>query len=273
MAARRSLRSSRSAQRRKSTNTRFWSLRSTRKQRRSVKLYRDRGDGENIFDEMNNQWGCGGYTTHDLARCRLAARLIALFYDWWNIFVRLADPSLHREAITSRPLFLSAIATRTRHARQTTIRVTSSHAKAKPAAAKALAAVAAILRGLAQRGLAQNAEQLTRLQTWRAILSRAFQAFSTAACSERRRASCPVDATKTRKIATAKTSDRPTAVFRMTDLFSIPDVVRGWPSATHSIVLHEMSLGTLLLRVPAIAIWGPGRAEQQSYWGDFASHC
>ena len=112
-----------------------------------------------------------GYTTHDLARCRLAARLIALFYDWWNIFVRLADPHLHREAITSRPLFLSAIAMRTRHARQTTIRVTSSHAKAKPAA-KALAAVAAFLRGLAQ-----NAEQLTRLQTWRAILSRAFQAF------------------------------------------------------------------------------------------------
>jgi len=134
-------------------------------------LYRDRGDGENIFDEMKNQWGWGGYTTHDLARCRLAARLLALFYDWWNIFVRLADPGLHREAITSRPLFLSAIATRTRHARQTTIRVTSSHAKAKPAA-RALAAVAAFLRGLAQ-----NAEQLTRLQTWRAILSRAFQAF------------------------------------------------------------------------------------------------
>ena len=109
-------------------------------------LYRDRGDGENIFDEMKNQWGWGGYTTHDLARCRLAARLLALFYNWWNIFVRLADPSLHREAVTSRPLFLSAIATRTRHARQTTIRVTSSHAKAKPAA-KALAAVAAFLRG------------------------------------------------------------------------------------------------------------------------------
>ena len=134
-------------------------------------LYRDRGDGENIFDEMKNQWGWGGYTTHDLARCRLAARLLALFYDWWNIFVRLADPDLHREAITSRPLFLSAIATRTRHARQTTIRVTSSHAKAEPAA-KALAAVAAFLRGLAR-----NAEQLTRLETWRTILSRAFQAF------------------------------------------------------------------------------------------------
>jgi hypothetical protein len=69
-------------------------------------LYRDRGDGENIFDEMKNQWGWGGFTTHDLARCRLAARLVALFYDWWNIFVRLADPDLHREAITSQPLFL-----------------------------------------------------------------------------------------------------------------------------------------------------------------------
>ena len=134
-------------------------------------LYRDRGDDENIFDEMKNQWGWGGFTTHDLARCRLAARLLALVYNWWNIFVRLADPDRHREAITSRPLFLSAIATRTRHARQTTIRVTSSHAKAEPAA-KALAAVAAFLRGLAR-----NAEQLTRLQTWRSILSRAFQAF------------------------------------------------------------------------------------------------
>ena len=65
---------------------------------------------------MKNQWGWGGFTTHDLARCRLAARLVALFYDWWNTFVRLADPSLHREAVTGRPLFLSAIATRTRHA-------------------------------------------------------------------------------------------------------------------------------------------------------------
>jgi hypothetical protein len=134
-------------------------------------LYRDRGDGENVFDEMKNQWGWGGFTTHDLARCRLAARLLALFYDWWNIFVRLAEPDVHREAITSRPLFLSAIATRTRHARQTTIRVTNSHAKAAPAA-RALSAVAEFLRGLTE-----NAERLARPQTWRAILSRAFQAF------------------------------------------------------------------------------------------------
>ena len=82
--------------------------------------------------------------------------------------MRLAEPGFHREAITSRPLFLSAIATRTRHARQTTIRLTSSHAQAKPAA-KALAVFL--------RGLVENAEQLTSAQKWRAILSRAFQAF------------------------------------------------------------------------------------------------
>ena len=67
-------------------------------------LYRDRGDSENIFDELKNQWGWGGFVTQDLARCRLAARLVALFYDWWNIFVRLVEPDRHMEAITSRPL-------------------------------------------------------------------------------------------------------------------------------------------------------------------------
>jgi len=113
----------------------------------------------------------GGFTTHDLARCRLAARRGALFYDWWNVFVRLAEPGCHRAAITSRPLFLSAVATRTRHARQRTLRVTSSHAEANPAA-RTRAAVAAF-----PRGLAENAEQLTAPQKWRAILSRAFKVF------------------------------------------------------------------------------------------------
>jgi len=101
----------------------------------------------------------------------LAARLVAPFYDWWNIFVRLAEPDWHKEAITSRPLLLHAIAERVRHARQTTIRIASTHARSVPAAA-ALRAVAAFLRGLAG-----NAEQLNDLQRWRQILSRAFQTF------------------------------------------------------------------------------------------------
>jgi len=31
-----------------------------------VQHYRDRADCENIFDEIKNQWGWGGYTTQDL---------------------------------------------------------------------------------------------------------------------------------------------------------------------------------------------------------------
>jgi hypothetical protein len=134
-------------------------------------LYRDRADSENIFDELKNQWGWGGFVTHDLARCRLAARLVALFYDWWNIFVRLAEPDWHREAITSRPLLLHAIAERVRHARQTTIKIASTHARSIPAA-EALRAVAMFLRSLVR-----TAEQLTDLQRWREILARAFKAF------------------------------------------------------------------------------------------------
>ena len=124
-------------------------------------LYRDRGDDENIFDEMKNQWGWGGFTTHDLARCRLAAQMNALFFDWWNIFVRLGEPDWHREAITSRPLLMSAVATRARQARRTTIRVTSAHAEARNAA-KALAMVADFMRDLKK-----TAEQLTGAERWR----------------------------------------------------------------------------------------------------------
>jgi hypothetical protein len=59
-------------------------------------LYRDRGDCENSFDELKNHWGSGGFTTHDLTRCRIMARIVALIFNWWNLFVRLADPDHHR---------------------------------------------------------------------------------------------------------------------------------------------------------------------------------
>ena len=71
-----------------------------------AQLYRDRADAENNFDELKNQWGWGGFTTQDLARCRLMARMVALVYDWWTLFVRLAQPHKHFEAISSRPLLL-----------------------------------------------------------------------------------------------------------------------------------------------------------------------
>ena len=72
-------------------------------------LYRDRADCENTFDELKNHWGWAGFTTRDIKRCRLMACSVALIFNWWNLFVRLADPYHHREAITSRPLTLTGI--------------------------------------------------------------------------------------------------------------------------------------------------------------------
>ena len=91
--------------------------------------YRDRADMENVFDELKSQWGWGGYTTKDLKGRQLIARQIALMYNWWSMFVRLAIPWRHAEAITSRPSLLTAVGTQTRHQGQTTLRLTSAHAK------------------------------------------------------------------------------------------------------------------------------------------------
>lgn len=91
--------------------------------------YRDRADCENNFDELKNQWGWGGYTTKDVKSCRLISRTIALIYNWWNLYVRLALPGQHHEAITSRPLLLTSIGRLTKHSTQKTITITSTHGK------------------------------------------------------------------------------------------------------------------------------------------------
>jgi len=91
-------------------------------------LYRDRADCENGFDELKNQWGWGGYTTQDLERCNLSARAVALIYNWWSWYVRLAHPKTRLEAITSRPLLLSGVARLTQHAGQCRLLLTLTHA-------------------------------------------------------------------------------------------------------------------------------------------------
>jgi hypothetical protein len=134
-------------------------------------LYRDRGDCENAFDELKNQWGWGGFTTRDLKRCRLMASFVALVFNWWNLFVRLADPDHHREAITSRPLLLHAIGRQTRHAGRTTVTITSSHGEHRRAQ-KALTRIAGFFAELRR-----TAEQLTPLERWYRILSEALKKF------------------------------------------------------------------------------------------------
>src|SRR5712692_8327020 len=95
-------------------------------------------------------------------------RIVALVCNWWNLFVRLADPDQHREAITSRPLLLQAIGRQTQHAGQTTITVTSAHG-AHHRARRAFIRIAAFFTTLRQ-----TAEQLTDLDRWYRILSYAL---------------------------------------------------------------------------------------------------
>ena len=110
-----------------------------------AQLYRDRADAENVFDELKNQWGWGGYMTQDIKRCRLTAATVALIYNWWSLFVRLAHPDARLEAITSRPFLLSGVARKTEHAGQQHLKITPLHGKNKQARAM-LTRVSALLQ-------------------------------------------------------------------------------------------------------------------------------
>jgi len=139
--------------------------------RAMAQLYRDRGDSENNFDELKNQWAWSGFTTQDRKRCQIMARLTALIYNWWTIFMRLGIPDKHAEAITSRPLALNGIARQTRHANQTTVEITSTHSAA-PVIQAALTRISGFFKTIKT-----ITEQLTQLARWRLILSTAFRVF------------------------------------------------------------------------------------------------
>ncbi len=134
-----------------------------------AQLYRDRGDSENNFDEMKNQWGWGGYTTHDLQRCRVMALMVGLVYNWWSLFTRLVIPGRHAEAITSRPLLLHAIARQVNHGRERVVTITTLHGKTKEIQ-KAFERLYQTLERFRR-----NAEQLNPEQRWRLLLSWIFR--------------------------------------------------------------------------------------------------
>jgi len=94
-------------------------------------LYNPRGDNENCYDEMKNQWGWGGFTLKDLGRSELMARLIALIYNWWSIYTKLVDETVAREAITSRPMLLMHTAKVSMHQSIATLTVFCAHAQAQ----------------------------------------------------------------------------------------------------------------------------------------------
>ena len=134
-------------------------------------LYAERADCENVLDELKNQWGLSGFTTKDLKRCKVMARLTALVCNWWNVFVRLAEPTEHMEALTSRPEILHLIATLVTHGGKKVLRFCSLHENASfvKRAFERLHKVFA--------GIEAIAGQLDRPTVWAIQLSVAFYAW------------------------------------------------------------------------------------------------
>jgi len=74
------------------------------------KLYRERGDCENVFDEMKNQWDWGGFVTQDPKRTAIVAGLNAFVANLRNAFCRPGGDGSHQEAVTSRRKLLQCVA-------------------------------------------------------------------------------------------------------------------------------------------------------------------
>jgi hypothetical protein len=104
--------------------------------------------------------GLGCDTTHDLKRCHLSARAVALIYNWWSWYFRLAHPKTHLEAITSRPLLLNGVACLTRHAGQSRLLLTLTH----EAGDQIKTMISRIRKGFAF--ILANAPQLPKIERW-----------------------------------------------------------------------------------------------------------
>jgi hypothetical protein len=130
--------------------------------------YRDRADVENVFDEIKNHWGWGGFTAHTFEVTQAVAIIAALVYNWWSIFCRLADPHHHREAITTRPTLLHGIIRQTTHSNQRRLTITSTNGNK--------VAITNFFMRIGQwlTRMITNAEQWTSAQRWEAMVKAIF---------------------------------------------------------------------------------------------------
>jgi hypothetical protein len=97
--------------------------------------------------------------------------MIALIYNWWSLFVRLAEPDKHYEAIVSRSLLLHGVGKQASHAAQKTLTITSTHGRADyvQATYKRVCAFFDELKAIAP--------QLPPVQCWYRILSVAMKKY------------------------------------------------------------------------------------------------
>ena len=132
-------------------------------------FYRQRADAENSFDELKNQWGWAGFTSRKLKNCQLMANLVALFYNWWNLYLRFYDEEHHREAIRSRPMLMSGVARQIQSGGRRTIRVSNLYEKGE-VIAQAITAISKELHRI--RAIT---EQWTAIEKWSLILTRVLR--------------------------------------------------------------------------------------------------
>lgn len=133
-----------------------------------ARLYRQRGDCENIFDEMKNDWGWGGFSAHDLGCTAILAGLVALVANWWNLFCRIGEDGSHREAKTSRPLLQRCVASIGEHARE---RVVTLFTEGKEKTRTVFADIAKFLNRVA------TASQLEPETRWMVVVRYACRQF------------------------------------------------------------------------------------------------
>jgi hypothetical protein len=130
------------------------------------RLYRERADAENNYDELKNQWGWAGFTTRKLAPCRIMANLVALFFNWWSLYLRFYDAEHHREAIRSRPMLMAGVGRQVKSGGRRTVRVSTVHEMGP----EIINAVTCISNEIQQ--IMSIAEQWTILQRWSLLLTR-----------------------------------------------------------------------------------------------------
>ena len=135
-----------------------------------AQLYRDRGDCENIFDEMKNQWGWGGFTSHDFGRTAVMAALVMLVANWWNVFTRLdaTGDGGHAEARGTRRALQRAVCRMTTHAGRRTLEFYTA------GAAKPRSGLSSIMRIVS---IIRTATQLAPDERWRLMLLYAFRKY------------------------------------------------------------------------------------------------
>ncbi|MGH8336898.1 MAG: hypothetical protein ACRETL_08815, partial [Gammaproteobacteria bacterium] len=174
-----------------------------------------------LVTSLKNRWGWAGFTPHDRNRCQAVARIAALIYNWWTIFMRLGIPDKHAGAITPRPLARHGIARRTRHGNQTRLEVTRTHSKALAIAA-ALTRVSGFLKPIKA-----TAEQLTQAARWRLTLSAPpFNNFSAVRCPE-----APVGSPGSRLTAVSRIIDSVQASVNMNNPNDRSNTRRGFVQA------------------------------------------